>query len=67
MAPVLKERLHRLCHVETRLEDEVGPIRVAISGKTKTPPLFPMLVALGQQRALSRLRDAIDLIAPGVA
>jgi glutamyl/glutaminyl-tRNA synthetase len=43
------------------------PIRVAISGKTKTPPLFPMLAALGQKRTLTRLRDAIDLIAPGLA
>ena len=26
------------------------PIRVAISGKTQTPPLFPMLAALGRER-----------------
>ena len=43
------------------------PIRVAISGRTQTPPLFPMLAALGQERALRRLRDAIDAIEPGVA
>jgi glutamyl-tRNA synthetase len=43
------------------------PIRVAISGKTKTPPLFPMLAALGRERTLLRLRDAIDVLAPGVA
>jgi glutamyl-tRNA synthetase len=43
------------------------PVRVAISGKTKTPPLFPMLAALGERRALTRLRDAIDVLAPGVA
>jgi glutamyl-tRNA synthetase len=42
------------------------PIRVAISGKTQTPPLFPMLAALGQERSLKRLRDAIDLLAPGL-
>lgn len=38
------------------------PIRVAISGKTQTPPLFPMLAALGRERALARLRDAIALL-----
>ncbi|MCA1644978.1 MAG: glutamate--tRNA ligase [Chloroflexi bacterium] len=38
------------------------PIRVAISGKTQTPPLFPMLAALGRDRSLKRLRDAIDLL-----
>jgi glutamyl-tRNA synthetase len=35
------------------------PIRVAISGKTQTPPLFPMLAALGKERSLRRVRDAI--------
>jgi glutamyl-tRNA synthetase len=43
------------------------PIRVAISGKTQTPPLNPMLAALGRERSVQRLKDAIDLIAPGVA
>lgn len=38
------------------------PIRVAISGKTQTPPLYPMLAALGRERSLKRLRDAIDLL-----
>ncbi len=38
------------------------PIRVAVSGKRKTPPLTPMLAALGKERTLRRLRDAIDLL-----
>jgi hypothetical protein len=37
-------------------------VRVAISGKTQTPPLFPMLSALGRERSLKRLRDALDLL-----
>jgi glutamyl-tRNA synthetase len=64
--------------IEAALEAEVAqrgwkkgafymPIRVAISSKTKTPPLFPMLAALGRDRTLRRLRDAIDVLAPGVA
>jgi glutamyl-tRNA synthetase len=35
------------------------PIRVALSGKTATPPLVPMIAALGRQRTLTRLRDGI--------
>jgi glutamyl/glutaminyl-tRNA synthetase len=42
------------------------PIRVAISGKTQTPPLFPMLAALGKERSLHRLRDAFDVLALGL-
>jgi len=38
------------------------PIRVAISAKSKTPPLFPMLAALGWTRTERRLRDALQLI-----
>jgi glutamyl-tRNA synthetase len=39
-----------------------GPIRVALTGKSRTPPNFPMLAALGKERSLSRLRDAIALL-----
>jgi glutamyl-tRNA synthetase len=38
------------------------PIRVAISGKDRTPPLFHMLAALGRERALQRLEDAVHLL-----
>jgi glutamyl-tRNA synthetase len=34
-------------------------IRVAVTGRTATPPLFDTLVALGRERALSRLDAAI--------
>src|SRR5579864_8889096 len=36
-----------------------GPIRIALTGKTRTPPNFHMLAALGRERSLARLRDAI--------
>jgi len=36
-----------------------GPIRIGLTGKTRTPPNFPMLAALGHERSLARLRDAI--------
>jgi glutamyl-tRNA synthetase len=34
-------------------------IRVATTGRTATPPLFDTLVALGRERTLARLDDAI--------
>jgi glutamyl-tRNA synthetase len=39
-----------------------GPLRIALTGKTRTPPNFPMLAALGKQRSLARLREAIALL-----
>jgi glutamyl-tRNA synthetase len=40
-----------------------GPIRLALTAKTQTPPNFPMLAALGKDRSLARLRDAIAVLA----
>lgn len=42
-----------------------GPIRIALTGKTKTPPNFDMLAALGRERSLARLRDAIAMLTEG--
>ena len=39
-----------------------GPIRIALTAKTQTPPNFHMLAALGKERSLARLRDAISLL-----
>ena len=42
-------------------------IRVATTGQTATPPLFDTLVALGRDRTLQRIDDAInslDALAP---
>jgi glutamyl-tRNA synthetase len=38
-------------------------IRVAVTGRTATPPLFDSLVALGRERTLARLDAAIDALA----
>lgn len=40
-----------------------GPIRVAVTGSTISPPLFESLELLGRDRSLSRLRDARGLVA----
>jgi nondiscriminating glutamyl-tRNA synthetase len=37
-------------------------IRVAVTGRTATPPLFDTLVALGRDRALARLDRATELL-----
>jgi nondiscriminating glutamyl-tRNA synthetase len=37
-------------------------IRVAVTGRTATPPLFDTLVALGRERVLDRLDRAIDVL-----
>jgi glutamyl/glutaminyl-tRNA synthetase len=41
-------------------------IRVAATGRTATPPLFDTLVALGYERTLRRLDEAIEALAVGV-
>jgi glutamyl-tRNA synthetase len=42
-------------------------IRVAVTGRTATPPLFDTLVALGYLRTLERLDRAIDAVATNPA
>jgi glutamyl-tRNA synthetase len=42
-----------------------GPVRIALTGKTSTPPNFDMLAALGRDRSLARLRDAIAQLTEG--
>jgi glutamyl-tRNA synthetase len=39
-----------------------GPIRIALTAKTRTPPNFDMLAALGRERSLARLRDALAIL-----
>jgi glutamyl-tRNA synthetase len=37
-----------------------GSIRVAISGRTATPPLFQMMEVLGRERTMLRIEQAIE-------
>ncbi len=39
------------------------PIRVAITGKTATPPLFETMEVLGSTRTLARVKSAIEVLA----
>jgi glutamyl-tRNA synthetase len=40
-------------------------IRVAVTGRTATPPLFDTMVAVGHDRTVARLRAAVDLLRAG--
>jgi glutamyl-tRNA synthetase len=40
--------------------DYFGALRVAITGRTASPPLFPTMAVLGKERCLKRLRAAMD-------
>jgi glutamyl-tRNA synthetase len=44
--------------LELKPRKAFGPIRVAVTGSTVSPPLFESLELLGRDRSLSRLRDA---------
>ena len=35
-------------------------IRVAVTGKTATPPLFQTMEVLGRERSVGRLREAVE-------
>jgi glutamyl-tRNA synthetase len=54
--------------VATELGLKAGPafvvLRIAVTGKTVTPPLFESFAVLGKDRVLSRLRETLNLI-PG--
>ncbi len=43
--------------------DFFSPIRVAVTGRTVSPPLFASLELLGRDRALDRIRVALDRLA----
>jgi nondiscriminating glutamyl-tRNA synthetase len=48
-----------------RAGDLFMAIRVALTGRTATPPLFESMVALGRDRTLGRLSRAISALADG--
>jgi glutamyl-tRNA synthetase len=59
----LEPALRRLCEERGwRPADLFMAIRVAVTGRTATPPLFDTLVALGYERTLRRLDAAIEAL-----
>jgi glutamyl-tRNA synthetase len=63
-ADELEPRLRELAESRGwKVGDMFMAIRVAVTGRTATPPLFDTLVALGSERSLARLDRAIELLA----
>lgn len=52
--------------VATELELKPGPafvaLRIAVTGKTITPPLFESFAVLGKDKVLSRIRETLELL-----
>ena len=40
-------------------------IRVAVTGRTATPPLFDTMMAIGYERTLGRLQAAVESLRAG--
>ncbi len=65
-ADELESSLRMLCEERGwKAGDLFMAIRVAVTGKTATPPLFDTVVALGLERTLERLDRARDSLSPG--
>ena len=63
-ADELEGPLRRLAEErDWKVGDLFMAIRVAVTGRTATPPLFDTLVALGRERTLARLDAAIARLA----
>ncbi len=62
-ADELEPRLRRLAEERGwKVGDLFMCIRVAVTGRTATPPLFDTMVAIGHDRTVARLRAAADLL-----
>ena len=57
LEPLLRERAEALGLSPRQL---FGSLRVAVTGRTATPPLFETMEVLGRERVLNRLRAAIE-------
>jgi glutamyl-tRNA synthetase len=48
--------------LNVKFRDFAGPLRVAITGRSVSPPLFESMEVLGRERCVLRLRDAVQLL-----
>ncbi len=59
-APTLERALRELAQKMLIKEGEIFmPLRVAVSGQTATPGLFETMAAIGRERCLQRIRNAL--------
>ena len=67
-ADVLEQRCREAAEAASmKAGDFFTPIRVAVTGRTVSPPLFASLELLGRERSLARIEDAIAKLRVGVA
>ena len=60
-APSLEARLRALAEKEgAKLGDLAQPLRVAVTGRTASPPIFDVMAVLGRDEALTRIRAHAD-------
>jgi glutamyl-tRNA synthetase len=45
-----------------KLGSVAQPLRAALTGKTTSPPIFDVLVVLGREESLARLRDQTEAV-----
>ncbi|MBI2911495.1 MAG: glutamate--tRNA ligase, partial [Chloroflexi bacterium] len=71
--PTLQERLRALAGDAQeegwgiKTGDFLGVVRVAVTGRKVTPPLFETMAILGRERCLSRIRGALRRLTAGAA
>jgi glutamyl-tRNA synthetase len=57
----LEARVRALAEQEgSKLGDLAQPLRVAVTGRTASPPIFDVLAVLGRDEALTRIRAHVD-------
>jgi glutamyl-tRNA synthetase len=57
----LEARVRALAEKEgAKLGDLAQPLRVAVTGRTASPPIFEVLAVLGREEALTRIRAHVD-------
>jgi glutamyl-tRNA synthetase len=60
-AASLEARVRTLAEKEgAKLGDLAQPLRVAVTGRTASPPIFDVLAVLGRDEALTRIRAHVD-------
>jgi len=47
------------------MKDVAQPVRVALTGRSASPPLFDVMTVLGREQSLSRLARAAEIAQGG--
>ena len=59
----IEDALRRFCDKEKVTPKELFmPVRIAVTGRAATPPLFDTMAVLGKEVCRSRMRNAIDIL-----